>query len=663
MADTEPLSIDPFADDIVNDPRRVDYSVPGLNESVAGVIASGVDALCAPKKPSLAVRSSKALVVISPRAGYGKSHLIGTVFKRLSGKATLVNIRPFQDAETKWKSVLDRVVQELTFADRFAEPASDSVTQLEFFAHGCLSQIVADFLEAQNGNKAVIELLRKPAHELTGLKRNKKWREQIDKVIRSGQWLARIERPLAAAGLSLHTPLPTWLRVLYSYAYQDDDWDRRQSCLDWMQASSIEDETADAIGIRRADRVRTEQTAGELNELAKARVLDLCRLAGFFRPFLFCFDQTETYGRSPELARGLGDVITDLVDEAHNHLTVITANLDPWEKQLQLHWQRASRDRLANPHQVLEGISLQQGLELAEHRLGVFDVDRPTRDSFWGDRKWIEEIFAGSEQMSVREFLHECSGRWAERTTASAPEATPAERIALPTLFERYTDEVSAKPRRLVFDRDTFYWLVKELAVGLDGLDVDTLGPSDKGRFPRWRYAGKEYVFGFESGSHWKRWHNIARSALGNGAGPERILVYPRTPELPRIPKPTWKVAKPDIDAVRRTRLLVLELKRPELVALYAAQELYADALQGDIDWSTEDVAAFLRERLANFWRSILEWPDETARKAVPEQPEPSALPKRAKAKTSTAPRNPESESDALSERIIEAIRKQKFLS
>src|SRR5690606_28950104 len=153
----------------------------------------------------------------------------------------------------------------------------------------------------------------------------------IGKVIRSSQWLARIDRPLASAGLSLSTPLPTWLRVLYSYAYHDDDWDRRQSCLDWMQAGSIEDETAEAIGIRTAERVRTEQTAAELNELAKARLLDLCRLAGFFRPFLFCFDQTESYGRSPELARALGDVITDLVDEAYNHLTVLTANLDPWE--------------------------------------------------------------------------------------------------------------------------------------------------------------------------------------------------------------------------------------------------------------------------------------------------------------------------------------------
>src|SRR5512138_3751027 len=131
MANERPPSIDPFADDIVNDPRLVDYSVKGLNESVTEQIIAGIHALQAPEKGASERCSAKAMAVFSPRAGFGKSHLIGAVFRNLSGRATLVNVRPFGDPATRWKSILDRVVQELDFPDRYVAATGDRATQLE----------------------------------------------------------------------------------------------------------------------------------------------------------------------------------------------------------------------------------------------------------------------------------------------------------------------------------------------------------------------------------------------------------------------------------------------------------------------------------------------------------------------------------------------------
>jgi hypothetical protein len=352
----------------------------------------------------------------------------------------------------------------------------------------------------------------------------------------------------------------------------------------------------------------------------------------------------------------------DLVDEACNHLTVITANIDPWEKLLRPNWQEANLNRLAQPYLALEGISQQQGRELAEHRLESFEVDRASRDRFWGDGRWLEALFEKSKEMSVREFLHACSRRWAAELTVSRSEPAPPERVPLATLFKKYFDAVSAKPRRLVFDRDTFHWLVRELAAGRDDLEVDTVTGSNGTASPRWRHAGREFVFGFESGSHWKRWHKIARLAT---AKPHRVFVCFRTPELSSIPKPTWNVAKPDIDNARRSNLLILALSRHELVTLYAAHDLYADALQGDIDWSADEVAAFLRERLTDFWRSVLEWPGNvgtqpsTAWKDVGvESPQPPRKGKRA-----STPQSNGLATDELSKRIIEVTQKRRFLS
>lgn len=664
MSGRQSLSINPFADDIVDDPRCVEYSVPGLNEKVAAEIVSRIDVLCSLGEPSGSAHLGKALIVFSPRAGFGKSHLIGTVFRRLSGRATLVNVRPFEDPTTRWKSILDRIVQELDFADRYLKSDADRTTQLELFAHGVLSRIAADHLEANRGSKRDIERLRQPPEQLIGLKAHKKWREFIDKATRNGAWLTEVQRRLDGYRLRLDTPLQTWLRVLYSYAYQGDDWDLRRSCLDWIQGDAIEDEVAAAIGIRVANRVNPMQSASELNALAKTRVLDLCRLSKFFRPFLFCFDQTETYGKSPELAAALGGVIHELVDEGTNHVTVITANMDPWEKLLRPHWQDASRDRLHQPYLTLEGISLQQGCELAEHRLGLFDVDRAGRDRFWGDRRWLEEHFASRNDVSVREFLHRCTHRWAESVASSDVAVTPAERVPLATLFEKYVDAVSAKPRRLVFDRDTLHWVVRELADGLDGVEVGTHDDRTGGALPLWRHGGKEYVFGFESGTHWKRWQNIARDALGGGTGRGRVLVYPRTYELPPIPKPTWNVVKPDIERARASgSLLILELTKHRVVELHAAHDMYADALQGDIDWNANDVLPFLRERLADFWREVLDSRGAPEPTRDPDSVSPSPSSAAQAQRKRTKQRRANGGEGELSRRIVDVIRSKRFIS
>ena len=613
MTEAGHFLIDPFAEDIVNDPRLVEYSVPGLNEVAIDRVIAALNKLRAAERPRYFIRSNKALVIGASRAGAGKSHLIGRLFRELSGLATLVNVRPFEDPHTCWKSILMRMVQELNFPDRFAPAKGDQdpATQLELFAHGVLSQIVADHLETNNGNPADIQTLRRPAHELTKLKKTKNWKAYLTKKFQDDRWVGQVEARLRQSGLSLRISILTWLRVLYGYAYLGDDWSLGQSCIDWIQGDPIDEEVAKVLGIRPAVVPRADQSAGELNELAKSRVLDLCRLAGFYRPFLICFDQTETYGKTPELARALGTVITDLTDEAHNQLTLMTVNLDPWEKRLRVHWEQASLDRFIKPFLMLESISPNQARELAEHRLATFAIDAPARKDFWGNRDWFEDLFEKQEAMTVRSFLHHCSARWTEATAIKRPVAQPAD---LKRLFTRYVDKTSVKPRRLVFDRDTFYWLVAELAIGLEGLEVDTVRSRHRESVPRWRHGQKAYVFGFESSTHWKRWQTIAQAALENeGKSEVRVLVCIRTPELPPIPKPTWKMVGRQIKRAMASRLLIHQIDKHELVRLYAAQELFADALQGDIDWAAHEVASFLRLELKEFWESILNWQGDEA--------------------------------------------------
>lgn len=606
---------DPFVDSIVKDPRRVVYSVFGLNEHVVETVRHEIDALVQPERPRYQVHPPTTLFIASPRAGFGKSHLIGNLFKTFSGKVTLVSVLPFLDPDTCWKSLLTRVVQELMFPDRSAN--HDAPLQMELFVHGVLSQIVADQLKVSNDTPS--ELMRGPVEELA---RSTLWITYLQDRFKNKQWVAEVELRLLKNGLNLNTRLSTWLKILVGYT-RKDDYDLMRACTDWMQGDSVDEEIIAPLRIPPANLLRHDLAAAEINAIAKKRLLDLCQLAGFYRPFLFCFDQTETYGNHANLAHALGMVITDLTDEACNQLTLMTANIDPWEARLRPNWEQAHRDRLALPPLMLEGISKDQGIELAEHRLNSSEKDTLTKQVFWGDKQWLNELFRDTHTMGAREFLGHCSRRW--QKMMEEPETPPT--VSLDSVFQEYIDKVSAKPRRTEFDRDTFYWLVTELAQGLQGVVIDKVKSQNSDNIPRWQCNGNTFVFGFEAGSHWKRWQTIARSALANDVqNGHRILVCPRTPELPTIPRPTWIVASDEILKAMQSHLLVLQLNSHQLIRLYAAQDIYSDAVQGDIAWKPEDVASFLQEALTDFWQSILNWQGTHLEPNPEPKPEPTIL-------------------------------------
>jgi len=110
------MEINPFDNVIVSEPRRIEKPVKGLNALPLAELVNQFRVLETGEIP----RNSKvgsALFVISPEPGYGKSHLIGRLFKSLRGSATLVYLRPFTNPSSCWKSILLKMVQEMEFPE------------------------------------------------------------------------------------------------------------------------------------------------------------------------------------------------------------------------------------------------------------------------------------------------------------------------------------------------------------------------------------------------------------------------------------------------------------------------------------------------------------------------------------------------------------------
>ncbi|MDQ3622358.1 MAG: hypothetical protein M3463_07710 [Verrucomicrobiota bacterium] len=588
------IEINPFDDLIVTEPRRRETVVQGLNERPLRALLARMEQLAPGPAPRRARSLPHAELLISEQPGYGKSHLIGRLFRELHGRATLISVRPLQNPATGFQSVMRAVAREMNFPDRVDVSSWDpeEATQLDHFAHGVLAHLLADLVERDrkvHSDNAANDVATLRGDPLGAFQRGAPGQSWADWLRAHFETLRpSFEAALAQRGIELFAP--GWLRVLFAYAFSPFDRTTRQACLDWLVVDSLGPEESARMGLRAAESVPVDVTAEQVNDLCRTRITDLTQLASLFRPFVFCFDQTEIYGHHPALARSFGMVVAALVNEAVNHLTLVTSNQDPWLKRIAPHIEHADLERLGQPPLTLEGLTRRQGEELVRLRLEACKRE-PKAIPVFLDSSWLAELFPTERnQMGARYFLQKCKERWAQK---------PLPAVTLSELYRQHRDQLLAEPKRHQFEPDTLQWLVEEAPRGLPGLQIES---SRTVYFcVRWETPERVCLFGFEGGSHWKRWQTITRNVQGRLARePRTKAVFFRTPELGPIPG-AWQAAA-EIEAAKSTSLHIVSLTVDEVAELYAARELFADAAQGDIPFSTGEVIAFLHAQLAPWW-------------------------------------------------------------
>jgi hypothetical protein len=198
--------------------------------------------------------------------------------------------------------------------------------------------------------------------------------------------------------------------------------------------------------------------------------------------------------------------------------------------------------------------------------------------------------------MGARHFLQKCRERWNK---------APARTVPLSELYHQHRKKLLASPKRHLFEPDTLQWLVQDAPKGMEGLTIDH--PSDKYLPVSWQTPNRLCYFGFVSGAHWKQWRSIAQAVVVKCHGNSRPAkaVFFRTPDQRPIPGPKWSSAG-EIEAAKTKYLQLISLSIEDLAELYAARELFADAAQGDIAYSTAEVMKFLHQQLAKWWERLM---------------------------------------------------------
>ncbi|TFE72056.1 hypothetical protein [Methylacidiphilum caldifontis] len=292
--------MNPFEQQIVTDPRvLLDNPLSGLNEKPLKFLLNKFDELCKERK------LPKAYLLSSPNAGYGKTFLIGRLFKELKGKATLIYIRPIADPYRFWQRILDRILEELCQPEEFIiKDSNRSYTQFEIFTSRVIGNLLADFIgsgfidpiefvleglvkDIPDKDK-VAEVLRKiPNDHVDFSNLSKKWiqwlRSKWDSAVFS------FENALYLRGIRVGMPykLIRLLWVFFWYAANPNpNSNDRELCIEWLSGGSLDESDAEKIGLPKESLILLSHSVESQNDLCQDRVIQFCNLASFTRPFV-----------------------------------------------------------------------------------------------------------------------------------------------------------------------------------------------------------------------------------------------------------------------------------------------------------------------------------------------------------------------------------------
>jgi hypothetical protein len=600
------LAMNPFDDDIVREPRDVTFSVQGLNEGPLNRLVTAFGKLDAGAQPRLPVQPSKAQLVISPDRGYGKSHLLGRLLRKLGARATQVYLRPFQDPYKPWHSILLLTVQELERPPELENPSATSqrvISQCERLALSVLFHLAARLLSTggfpdyDHAADVSAYLTRLAGDPSCCSENDKQWIDWVRSLATAPNWTGELAAKLNQQGIRLNGKEKAWLKVLSAcaspatVAATSEVALAREAAIKWIRAEPLEPDEAARLGLTDADNEGQGDSAAQgINNLSFRRLRELCLLSSFYRPFLFCFDQTEFFASDPALIKAFGNCIDTLFSEVQNQMTVITANDGNWRKEILPQIDSPQRDRISSQI-TLDGINVKGAAELITNRLREYDVSDADVSRFFADG-WLDSVFGPLPEHGVRSVLQRAAERF--RLLADEP-PPPAQTVA--DLFRLQINDVRSKQSLMVYNQDALMWFAKD--IGQHQANVSIGRPKSLRYFSiEWSWPDRSVCFAFEGGDHHQRWRGIANEAIkiAKDRCDRSVLCYVfRTPDLTPVPRPPWNAIKATVKEAEQKGLCIFALTLDQVCELHAARELYSNALQGNIAFSGPDTLAWLR--------------------------------------------------------------------
>lgn len=387
--------LNPFAEDVCAGPYGVEEnrSVPGLNADILGQLTATID-----ERQSSAGRAGgqPLLLLTAPRAGYGKTHLLGRLAAAAHGQVVLVPLAFRLEDEIGIAAVAVRGLESMARAEM---PRTDWCKLREACAGVC-ALLVRRLIEngtlpCANPEQALRVLAGDPV-EIFDPKGSARL---------IGDWVRRFEsqlrKPMTEQAMrrvpAIPAALEQWVDAMLNYAL-----DGGMSHVAVLRALAADD-----------------KNEGPVTWL---------RLLGLWRPVVLLVDHLDAYYRNPEAGLRIASLLLDMSEMDGVHV-VLSLNQDVWQATFGHHLPSAMEDRLTTSQLLLRGIHETEAaslLHLRLHHAGV--ADQPAREftAFVDVKRYFLGRPLGS--VSARSFLRHAARQWDffQQTLSGAPPVAPA---------------------------------------------------------------------------------------------------------------------------------------------------------------------------------------------------------------------------------------------
>jgi hypothetical protein len=405
----------PFIDDVFSVKSMDDPWVDSVHQSAWEQLTEAM-----PSPASLSVAGldrggaagtglGRALVIMAPRAGFGKSHLVTKFAAGLAGEAHVVPITFDLENEVRWTRVLWSVLEKL-HTDASARPGA---TALDHIARRLFAQANRWLIEKKQVPCA------QPVEALAALEAH--YLDLFD--------FGNPEQPVArwfGDHFDRLTPMTSqhfgqragitasestfWMRALCSYAQSiGEPAENRLETLRWAIHAPTAT-TAAPGGLQ----IIQESQGTEL--VAKSKLGALVRLLTLHQPMVFVIDHLDVFYRDGQAGLRIAYFISELRRLAPGALTVVCVNQDVWEATFRSQLPSALEDRLTSGVIPLRGLTPQEAERLIRQRVESSTLTEDERVHFTS-QCLLSELFAhhAGRPVSPRAVLRHAAQTWERR--------------------------------------------------------------------------------------------------------------------------------------------------------------------------------------------------------------------------------------------------------
>lgn len=371
--------MNPFSDDVCAGPFGVaeNRSVPGLNGDILGQLTSTID-----ERQSSTGRAGgqPLLLLTAPRAGYGKTHLLGRLAAAANGQVVLVPLAFRLEDEIGISAVAVRGLESMARADASRE----GWTKLREACAGVCAILVRRLIEngtlpCANPEQALRVLSGDPVEVF----------DEKGSARLIGEWVRRFEgqlrKPMTEQAMKRVPAIPAAL----------------ESWVDAMLNHALDG------GMSHMAVLRT-LAADETNE----GPVTWLRLLGLWRPVVLLVDHLDAYYRNPEAGLRIASLLLDMSEMDGVHV-VLSLNQDVWQATFGHHLPSAMEDRLTASQMLLRGIGESEAATLLRLRLQHYGVTADHAREFTTFLD-VKRYFLGRPlgSVSARTFLRHAAKQW-----------------------------------------------------------------------------------------------------------------------------------------------------------------------------------------------------------------------------------------------------------